>query len=117
MPPRSEPPDAGAAAQAAALEWHQLPELPPQRFPYQAVRLLGRYRKITIHPTDAVLVRTEAHEPQGVRATFHHSRKVFIGAESRKPIPNVVAWAFAPTTKPAEEPPCPSASSSEASTS
>jgi hypothetical protein len=116
MPPRSEPPDAGAAKQAAALEWHKLPELPPHREPYERTRLLGRYRKVTINPTDAVLVRTAANEPQGLRATFHHSRNVFSAFETGERITNVVEWAFAP--KPTEEPPpCPSASDSKASTS
>lgn len=110
----TEPPDCGAAAQAASLTWHRLPDLPPHRPNGRRLRFQGRATYVTVFATDAVLVRTEALEPAGLRATYHHQRKVFVAAEGG-PIPNVVEWAFAPETKP--EPPCPSPSSSEASTS
>jgi hypothetical protein len=92
----AEVPDAGAAA----LAWVKLPELPPHREPFERLRFQGRARKVTVLPTDAVLVRTEALEPEGIRATFHHARKHFIAAETREPLTNVIEWAMLPPPSP-----------------
>jgi len=98
--PPSEPPDCGAAAQAARLVWFKLPDLPPHREPYKRLRFQGRARNMYVLPTDAVLVRTEALEPAGIRATYHHSRKAFFVEGSAEPMPGVVAWALAPQPSP-----------------